>query len=43
MSVKIAINGFGRVGRTVLRRFLDTDSDLEVVAVNDLSDIENLD
>ncbi|WP_232226895.1 glyceraldehyde 3-phosphate dehydrogenase NAD-binding domain-containing protein [Marinilactibacillus sp. 15R] len=43
MSTKIAINGFGRVGRTVLRRLLDTDSDLKVVAVNDLSDIENLD
>lgn len=43
MSTKIAVNGFRRVGRTVLRRLLDTDSDLEVVAVNDLSDIENLD
>jgi len=40
MSTKIAINGFGRVGRTVLRRLLDTDSDLKVVAVNDLGGIE---
>lgn len=42
MTTKIAINGFGRVGRTVLRRLLDIDSDLEVVAINDLGDIENL-
>lgn len=42
MSTKIAINGFGRVGRTVLRRLLDTNSDLKVVAINSLSDIENL-
>ena len=42
MTAKVAINGFGRVGRTVIRRLLDTDSDLEVVAVNDIADIENL-
>ncbi len=42
MYTKIAINGFGRVGRTVLRRLLDTNSDLKVVAINDLGDIENL-
>ena len=42
MSVKVAINGFGRIGRLTLRRILDTDSNLEVVAVNDLTDNENL-
>ncbi|ADE19830.1 type I glyceraldehyde-3-phosphate dehydrogenase [Mycoplasma crocodyli] len=36
---KIAINGFGRIGRLVLRRLLETkNKELEVVAVNDLTD-----
>ena len=35
---KIAINGFGRIGRSVLRFILENDYDLEVVAVNDLTD-----
>ena len=34
---KIGINGFGRIGRLVLRRLLDTESQLEVVAINDLT------
>ncbi|TKI07668.1 type I glyceraldehyde-3-phosphate dehydrogenase [Martelella alba] len=34
---KIGINGFGRIGRLVLRRLLDTGSQLDVVAVNDLT------
>ena len=42
MTTKLAINGFGRVGRTTLRRLLDTNSDLELVAVNDLANIDNL-
>lgn len=37
---KIAINGFGRIGRASLKIILETP-DLEVVAVNDLMDIEN--
>jgi glyceraldehyde 3-phosphate dehydrogenase len=37
MSFKIGINGFGRIGRQVLRAAL-TRSDLEVVAINDLTD-----
>lgn len=37
MTVKVAINGFGRIGRLVLREILLTD-DLEVAAINDLSD-----
>lgn len=39
---KVAINGFGRIGRLMLRRLLETGSDLEVVAVNDLTDNDNL-
>ncbi|MFV8483817.1 type I glyceraldehyde-3-phosphate dehydrogenase [Mycoplasma sp. Z473B] len=36
---KVAINGFGRIGRLFLRRLLETKStDMEVVAVNDLTD-----
>ena len=34
---RIAINGFGRIGRNVLRALLESDSDLEVVAINDLT------
>ncbi|MFB2555746.1 type I glyceraldehyde-3-phosphate dehydrogenase [Herbiconiux liangxiaofengii] len=35
---RIAINGFGRIGRNALRALLERDSDLEVVAVNDLTE-----
>ncbi|MBN9153638.1 MAG: type I glyceraldehyde-3-phosphate dehydrogenase [Microbacterium sp.] len=35
---RIAINGFGRIGRNVLRALLERSSDLEVVAVNDLTE-----
>jgi len=38
MSIKIAINGFGRIGRPVFRRILDNNPGLEVVAINDLTD-----
>ena len=38
---KIAINGFGRIGRLFFRNAFD-NSDIEIVAVNDLGDIENL-
>lgn len=36
--MKLAINGFGRIGRQILRRMLETKSPLEVVAINDLTD-----
>jgi len=39
---RIAINGFGRIGRSVLRALLARDSDLEVVAINDLTDVTTL-
>lgn len=39
---KVAINGFGRIGRLVLRAFLKYHPDVEVVAVNDLTDAKTL-
>jgi glyceraldehyde 3-phosphate dehydrogenase len=42
VSVKIGINGFGRIGRNFLRAALAKDSGLEVVAVNDLTDNKTL-
>ena len=41
MSTRIAINGFGRIGRCVCRLALDS-SEVEVVAINDLTDPEQL-
>ncbi|GAA5204364.1 type I glyceraldehyde-3-phosphate dehydrogenase [Microbacterium jejuense] len=38
MTVKIGINGFGRIGRNFLRAALAQGADLEIVAVNDLTD-----
>ena len=39
MAVKVAINGFGRIGRLVARAILErTDHDLELVSINDLGD-----
>ncbi|MEE2815375.1 MAG: type I glyceraldehyde-3-phosphate dehydrogenase, partial [Actinomycetota bacterium] len=38
MSVKIGINGFGRIGRNFLRAALAQNADIEIVAVNDLTD-----
>lgn len=40
--VKIAINGFGRIGRPVFRRIIENFSNLEVVAINDLTEPEVL-
>ncbi len=37
MTTRIAINGFGRIGRNVLRALLDRGADVDVVAVNDLT------
>lgn len=41
MSTKIAINGFGRIGRLAFRRMLK-DSNYEIVAINDLTDAHTL-
>jgi glyceraldehyde 3-phosphate dehydrogenase len=41
MTVKVAINGFGRIGRNVLRAIIESGrTDLEVVAINDLGPVE---
>ena len=40
MSVKVAINGFGRIGRNVFRAAHDAGADLDIVAINDLVDTE---
>jgi glyceraldehyde 3-phosphate dehydrogenase len=42
MSVKVAINGFGRIGRNVFRAAHDSGADLDIVAINDLVDTETL-
>ncbi len=43
MTIKIAINGFGRIGRLAFRRIKELrDSELQVVAVNDLTNNEDL-
>lgn len=39
---KVAINGFGRIGRMALKQILDNHPELEVVAINDLSDPKTL-
>ncbi len=41
MTVKVAINGFGRIGRNILRAIIESErKDLEVVAINDLGSTE---
>ncbi len=42
MSTKVAINGFGRIGRAVARIIFQRQGDLELVAINDLSDAKSL-
>jgi len=42
MATKVAINGFGRIGRAVARIIIERNGDLELVAVNDLSDAKSL-
>ncbi|MGV8851400.1 MAG: type I glyceraldehyde-3-phosphate dehydrogenase [Rhodoglobus sp.] len=42
MSVKIGINGFGRIGRNFFRAAMAKDSNIEIVAVNDLTDNKTL-
>jgi glyceraldehyde 3-phosphate dehydrogenase len=42
MSIRIGINGFGRIGRNVLRAIKKVGSDIEVVAVNDITDAGTL-
>ena len=42
MATRIGINGFGRIGRNFFRALLQQEADLEVVAVNDLSNPKTL-
>ncbi len=42
MSVRVGINGFGRIGRNVFRAAQEQQADIEWVAVNDLTDAETL-
>ena len=41
MAVKVAINGFGRIGRNILRAIIESGrDDIEVVSINDLGPVE---
>ena len=40
--VKVAINGFGRIGRLALRKLMEQTDKFEVVAINDLTDAKML-
>jgi len=42
MPTRIGINGFGRIGRAVLRAAIEREADYEIVAVNDVADAETL-
>jgi len=41
MTVKVAVNGFGRIGRMAFRAAYDRD-DIEIIALNDLTDPHTL-
>ena len=40
MTIKVGINGFGRIGRLAFRRISEIDDDIEVVAINDLTNAQ---
>ena len=42
MTVKVGINGFGRIGRNFYRAVVESGADIEIVAVNDLTDNKSL-
>lgn len=42
MTVKVGINGFGRIGRLAFRRISELDEDIKVVAINDLTNAQML-
>ncbi|MEO8555603.1 MAG: glyceraldehyde 3-phosphate dehydrogenase NAD-binding domain-containing protein, partial [Actinomycetota bacterium] len=42
MTVRVGINGFGRIGRNFYRAVLASGADIEIVAVNDLTDTKTL-
>ncbi len=42
MTIRIGINGFGRIGRTYLRAALKSGADVQVVGINDIADVQTL-
>ncbi|MGO1403047.1 MAG: type I glyceraldehyde-3-phosphate dehydrogenase [Flaviflexus sp.] len=42
MTIRVGINGFGRIGRNFTRAVLESGADIEIVAVNDLTDNDTL-
>lgn len=42
VTIRVGINGFGRIGRNFTRAVLETGADIEIVAVNDLTDNDTL-
>ena len=42
MAIRVAINGFGRIGRNVFKILMARGSEVEVVAINDLTDAKTL-
>ncbi|HLU29601.1 MAG TPA: type I glyceraldehyde-3-phosphate dehydrogenase, partial [Glycomyces sp.] len=42
MTIRVGVNGFGRIGRNFFRAVLASDADIEVVAFNDLGDTETI-
>ena len=42
MAVRVAINGFGRIGRLTFRNLIARSGDFEVVGINDLTDNKTL-
>ncbi len=42
MAVKVAINGFGRIGRNIYRAAYESGAGVEIVAINDIADAETL-
>ena len=42
MTIKVGINGFGRIGRNIFRALLSSGADVEIVGINDLTDTTTL-
>ena len=42
MSVKVGINGFGRIGRNAFKAYIEKNPDFEVVAINDITSPDTL-
>ena len=42
MTIRVGINGFGRIGRNYFRAIAATGADIEIVGINDLTDNKTL-